>query len=99
MYVAIKYAYNTGTCNKVGNYLKRVIYMKLESKKFKITVNTSKYKKHWLLTCFVGCRLQMTSFPPYFIVSKGKLPLGMICSVVPKHILKSAILKWKQSLD
>lgn len=45
------------------------------------------------LTCLVGCRLQMTSFPPYFAVSSGKFPLGMICKVVPKHILRSAILK------
>lgn len=46
-----------------------------------------------ILTCFVGCRLQITSFPPYLAVSNGRLPLGIICNVVPRHILKSATLE------
>lgn len=47
-------------------------------------------------TCFVGCKLTMTSLPPCFLVANGKLPLGTICSVVPKHIFKSATLKQNQ---
>lgn len=35
----------------------------------------------------------MTRRPPYFFVYKGRLPLGMICNVVPKHMLRSATLK------
>ena len=47
-------------------------------------------------TCFVGCRLHITRRPPYFFVYKGRLPLGIICNVVPRHILKSATLKKHQ---
>ena len=45
------------------------------------------------LTYLVGCRLQMTSFPLLRFVSRGKVPLGTICSVVPKHIERSALLQ------
>lgn len=45
------------------------------------------------LTCFVGCKLHITRRPPYFFVYKGRLPLGIICKVVPKHMLRSATLK------
>lgn len=46
-----------------------------------------------VLTCFVGCKLTITTFPPNFLHLKGKLPLGTICKVVPRHILISAKLK------
>lgn len=46
------------------------------------------------LTYFVGCRLHITNLPElYFFVLSGNVPLGTICNVVPKQILKSAKLR------
>ena len=35
----------------------------------------------------------MTSLPPFRLVARGNVPLGTICRVVPKQMLKSAALK------
>lgn len=60
----------------------------LESKKLWVLL-----KLYELLTYFVGCKLQMTRRPAlYFFVFKGKVPLGTICNVVPRQILRSATL-------
>lgn len=60
---------------------------------FSITVSTYVLilRSHFL-SCLVGCRFTMTSLPPFRFVSRGMLPLGLICSVVPRHTLKSAFL-------
>lgn len=55
-----------------------------------------KYLVNIILTCFVGCKLQMTSFPPCLRFLRGKFPLGTICKVVPNVIFKSAILIMKE---
>lgn len=44
------------------------------------------------LTCLVFCKLTMTSFPPFFLVINGRLPLGSICREVPRHMDKSDCL-------
>ena len=49
-------------------------------------------KRRRALTCLVGCRLQMTSLPPRRFVASGSVPLGTICSVVPRQMLRSAAL-------
>jgi hypothetical protein len=41
----------------------------------------------------------MTTFPPYFLHLSGKLPLGTICRVVPKQILRSATLQKNVELN
>ena len=52
-----------------------------------------------ILTCFVGCRLQITSFPPFFLASNGRVPAGTICSVVPRQRERSAFLEKKKDRD
>lgn len=60
-----------------------------------INIWVTLYSNIVILTCFVGCKLQITNFPPYLTVSIGRFPLGTIWSVVPKHILRSAMLQSK----
>lgn len=48
------------------------------------------------LTCLVGCRLTMASFPPLRLVMRGRSPLGLICMDVPSVSARSACL-WRQN--
>lgn len=51
-----------------------------------------------LRTYCVGWRLQMTSLPLFcFLANRGSLPAGSICSVVPKHMLKSDCLQQEKN--
>lgn len=45
-----------------------------------------------ILTCLVGCRLTITTFPPLRFVSSGRSPLGLICKDVPRVSARSARL-------
>lgn len=48
------------------------------------------------LTCLVGCRLTITTFPPLRFVRSGRSPLGLICMDVPRVSARSAFLQSQQ---
>ena len=51
------------------------------------------------LTYCVGCRLQMTSFPLFFLTFNGIFPDGSICSVVPRHSERSDCVECSSACD
>lgn len=53
--------------------------------------------KSAFLSYFVGCKLQITNFPPCFLFFNGSAPLGLICNVVPSVMLRSAKLEMENS--
>lgn len=48
---------------------------------------------HYELTCFVGCKLQITNFPLFFLALRGSEAAGNICKEVPRQRERSALLQ------
>lgn len=59
---------------------------------FHVSIHVSGGGARIRLTCFVGCRLTMATFPPLRLVRSGRSPLGLICKEVPSVSARSARL-------
>lgn len=67
-------------------------------KTFTIMVSTyDEITKSAFLSYFVGCKLQITNFPPCLLFFDGSAPLGFICNVVPRVMFRSAKLQVNNS--
>lgn len=72
-------------------------YVDITRSDFLSCINVSGQRKQkqrfdFVVTYLVGCRLQITSLPPNFLFFSAKPPLGLIWSVVPSVMFKSATL-------